>query len=362
MANIVLGCDSNGNDKKFQDAVANLLEKAGHKVEKLSIGSNYFASYSYNKKSKGKIGIYLMAASLFSVADLHGGNTQFKYAYFGIRGDASNLIKTKKDFNTKKVPKDNDCTRICDKYAGRTYPELNEMCKSKCQCVFGATAKEMGNNLVEILGGNTNGSSSSKSDSASTCKEAIKDVLYNWDGEVECFFRDDTVHIRKIPSPSTATLSLIEGQNIDLGSVNVTDYNPSAVNYLTCDYGDHVLIIQDEYLVKRFGKISSSVKVPKSIKSLKSAKNFLQREWNKLKRDNGHSLEVKTYGHSKWKIGEWCRVYLPSFNINDYMYITKVSQEDSGEWECNLTLVDYPPGFGKPTTNDNDSSKSEGTT
>ena len=34
------------------------------------------------------------------------------------------------------------------------------------------------------------------------------------------------------------------------------------------------------------------------------------------------------------------------------MYISKMSQDDSEEWTCNLTLVDYPPSLGKPTKND----------
>ena len=356
MATIILGCDeNNSNDHKVQNTVAKILEKAGHKVTKLKVDSNAFASASYSKKNKGKIGVYLMAASVFSVADFAYGSTQMKYAYFGIRGDASPSIKTENDFNSKKIKPDNDCTSICNKLAGMSYPEMNKKTKNRCQCVFGKTGEEIGNAIVQALGGETGGSSS-KSDSTSSIKEAMNDVLYYWDGEAECFLREDTVHIRKIPSPSTATLSLIEGQNIDMGSVNVTDYNPSAVNYLTCSFDDYVLTIQDEYLVKRFGKIPSKVKVGKDIKTLEQAKSFLQREWNKLKRDNGHSLELTTYGHSQWKVGEWCRVYLPSFNINGYMYITKSSQDEGspGDWNCNLQLVDWPPGFGEPTNKDNE--------
>lgn len=360
LSTIVLGCDSNGNDKKCQDTVAKILEKAGHNVTKLGIGPNYFASYSYSKKAKGKIGVYLMAGSLFSVADLHGGNTNFKYAYFGIRGDVSNRFKTQNDFDTKIVNKDSDCTSICDKYAGNTYPKLNEKTKDKCQCVFGASHNELGNNLVKAMGGEST-DSSSKKNSSSSIKEALCDVLYGWDGDVECFLRGDTVYIRKIKSPSTATLSLIEGDNIDLGSVNVTDVNPSTVNYLTCDFKDKIITIQDDFLIKRFGKISSTVTVDDSIKSLDDAKEFLLREWAKIKRDNGHTLECKVQGNSKWQPG-WCYVYLPSFNIQDYMYIEKISQDDpDGHWDCNLTLVDYPPGFGKPTSTDNDSEEGSST-
>ena len=64
--------------------------------------------------------------------------------------------------------------------------------------------------------------------------------MYVWDGEAELFVRGDTVHIRKIPSPSTATLSLIEGVNVKYESINITDVNPSTPNYVTCDFKDKI--------------------------------------------------------------------------------------------------------------------------
>ncbi|WP_458454191.1 hypothetical protein [Methanobrevibacter sp.] len=366
MTTVVLGCDrNNGNDSKVQNTVAKALEKQGYNVEKLSIAPGPFADYDYGnggKNPKGKIGVYIIADGIFSIADHYNNSGGFKYCYFVIRGDLGrSRMDSRRDFEKNPIGSDADCTGICAQLSGKTFPQMNEICKKKCHIVFGTTAEEMASELIQAMGGKVNSSSSSKSDSASSCKEALTDVLYNWDGEVECYIRDDTVHIRKIPSPLTATLRLIEGQNIDFGSINVTDYNPSAVNYLSCTFKDYTLSIKDDYLIKRFGKISSTVKIDKSIKKLDDAKKFLQREWNKLKRDNGHSLECKTYGHSKWRIGEWCRVYLPSFNIDDYMYITKVSQDDSGdsEWSCNLTLVDYPPGFGEPSKTETDEKESK---
>ena len=184
--------------------------------------------------------------------------------------------------------------------------------------------------------------------------------MYNWDGEAELFIRDETVHIRKIPSPSKATLSLVEGDNVHLGSINITDYNPSVVNYLTTTFEDYELTIQDELRVKRFGKVPSDVTLDEEIKTLDEAKEFLQREWNKLQRDNDHSLEVSVRGHQKWQVGKWCRVYIPSFKIDDYMYIINMSQDDSAsdKWKCNLTLVDYPPSFGEPSTSGEDTNES----
>ena len=365
MSSIVLGCDENGyNDSAYQSTVAKILEKAGHTVEKCDIQSNAFASYSdgsNGKKKKKKIGIYLIAAGTYSIADATYGTSKFKYNYFGIRPECSPNWNCS-DFDTKPIGADSDCPGwLCSKIAGNSFKKINEIVKEKSMVVTGKDATEMGNNLVKAMGGNTD-SSSSKKNSSSSIKDALTDVLYGWDGEAECYVRDDTVYIHKIPSPSDAKLSLIEGENIDKDSVSITDYNPSTVNILTTQFNDYELTIQDDHLIKRFGKISSSVEMDKEIKNLKDAKKFLQREWNKLKRDNEHVLELKTYGHSQWKVGEWCRVYLPSFNIDDYMYISKASQDDSGEWNCNLTLVDYPPGFGEPTKTDNDEENNESDT
>lgn len=92
------------------------------------------------------------------------------------------------------------------------------------------------------------------------------------------------------------------------------------------------------------------------IDNYEEAMDFANREWNKIKRDNGHTLECQVQGSCNWKVGEWCKVYLPSFNIDDFMYITRVSQSsDGGEWSTNLSLMDYPPGWGKEELKSDDS-------
>ena len=106
MATVILGCDiNNGSNSKWQDTVAKALEKAGNTVEKLTIGPNYFASYSYSGKAKGKIGVFLIAAGLTALCDLYYVNTNFKYTYFGIHGDIENGISSQNDFDTKGIHK-----------------------------------------------------------------------------------------------------------------------------------------------------------------------------------------------------------------------------------------------------------------
>ena len=103
---------------------------------------------------------------------------------------------------------------------------------------------------------------------------------------------------------------------------------------------------------------SKVVEIP--IDNYEDALAFANTEWNKIKRDNGHTLECQTIGSPNWRTGEWCKVYMPSFDIDDYMYITITSQSsEGGEWGTNLTLKDYPPGWGKEDLTENTDNEEE---
>lgn len=439
MATVILGCDrNNGNDSACQNAVAKALEKAGNTVEKLGIGPNQFASYSYSNSAKGKIGVFLIASGITAIADLYDGNTQFKYAYFGIRGDLKQpRLSTMDDFNKSPISKDwhGDCiSRSCNSLAGKTYPQMNEVTKSKCIAVFGETCEQLGENIVKAMGGEISTDSSNKgSSSGSTAKDAIQKLLTHWDGEVECYIRGDKVYINKIKEPkSDYHLVLQEGVNILSDSLQITDVNPNTVNILKVKWTKGTITLKDEELIKRFGPIESEIEAVKKvvktetvtttttttdttdtatdtaadvatdttgtetttdtstedteettttetkttvveepITTYKEALSFANTEWNKIKRDNGHTIECQVRGSNKWQVGEWVEVIIPSFGENGFMYITRASQsDDGGDWNCNLSLVDYPPGWGKEqlqtttdseTTEDSEDTSSEDT-
>ena len=127
MASIVLGCDSNGvDDAGCQNTIKGILEKAGNEVESLGIAPGPFADYSYSSSANGKIGVYIMADSIVSIADLVYGNTNFKYGYFVIRGDLGlPRMSTREHFENNPIRPDGDCTSVCDKLAGKSYGEMN---------------------------------------------------------------------------------------------------------------------------------------------------------------------------------------------------------------------------------------------
>lgn len=159
---VALGCDINGNDAACQDTVAKVLEGGGYQVEKLAIDPNAFATRSYESTAKGTKGVYLMADSIYSISDLYYGNTSFDYAVFGIRGDLGLArMSSDQDFQNNPIGQDPDCNGDCAKLAGKTYPQINEITKSKCVAVFGKDCQELGQRILEALGGQTSGGSSS---------------------------------------------------------------------------------------------------------------------------------------------------------------------------------------------------------
>lgn len=261
MSEVVLGCDDNGvDDAGCIDTVAKILEGGGHTVEKLGIAPGPFADYSYGNTGnpKGKIGVYLMADSLVSVADLAFGGTGFKYAYFGIRGDLGlPRMSTQEDFNNNPIGRDADCTEICDKLAGLSYAQMNEKTKDKCQCVFGANPEELGRNILSAMGGGTGDAGTQEGQNASSdnVKTCVQNLLKHWDGDVECFIRGKNVYINRVRDPQESySTALIEGVNVFNDSVAVTDINPNTPNHLVVEWTGGTIEFTNEKLMARFGE------------------------------------------------------------------------------------------------------------
>lgn len=108
---------------------------------------------------------------------------------------------------------------------------------------------------------------------------------------------------------------------------------------------------------------SSTVKkIP--ITDPKKAMEFALREWNKIKRTSGHTLETQVFGSNHWQVGEWCKIYIPSMNEYTDMYITKIdNSSDSGsEWTTSLTLSDYAPSLSSVDESETEDATSEETT
>ena len=360
MADVILGCDTNkpSEDRKTLKTVAKILEKAGHKVDILSVGPNYVQSAMQQKQNKGKIAVYLVnGADLQTYKDIGTGIGRYynaKYCYFGLQGwisPSTCSCKGAKTAKLKKAKDDASSVSYTAELVGMTTEQVMEKYKKTIAYACGSSVKELADNLVTVMGGGSNSSSSkSKESTGTTIKEALKKaVSVKWDGEAEINLRGDTVYVNKIKDPTSTKLVINEYDNVIYDSISATDVNPKTINTLIMTFKDYELKLTDDSLIKRFGIVKKTIKAPKSIKKLKDAKAYLNREWNKLRRDNGRQVELKVPGSTKWKTGKWARTYLPSVFIDDYMYITKASGDEDGtnNWTVSLTLVDYPPSFGK---------------
>jgi len=387
---VVVGCDRNsGQDATFQNTVCEKLESAGYTVEKLAIAPNPFAAYSYSSKAQGKYGVYIIADGTYSIADYHYGANKnkksFKMAVFPIRTDLKKKLQGD-DWDDIPVGADADYSNLPRDIVGKTFKQMNEMLKEDVRIVRGNTPEEMAKNVLAALGGKV--SDGDGDSSASTIKDAIKEVMSAWDGEVECYVRDMKMYIHKIKLPEQdCNLILSEGLNIESRSINIKDYCPNNTNKLVVHWnGGEDIIIQDNTRIERFGEkikemdavkrvLTSNNETKKETKdstdtttttsnddeksdkgyeevpaeTYEEALEFAHLEWNKCKREDCHEIELSTIGGDEWQQGRWVRVYIPSFNIDGYYYISRVSENTSpSQWKASLTLVEYPPSFGEP--------------
>ena len=146
---IILGCDSNSElDSVVQNRIAERLEAEGYPVEKIAIEPNAFASYDWSGKARGKIGVYLIASGLFSIADAWENQAGFDNYIFGIRGDFGDKGATCFDCP---IRPDADCTSICDKFANKTFNEINAMTQPKIAVVGGESTERLADNMIDWL-------------------------------------------------------------------------------------------------------------------------------------------------------------------------------------------------------------------
>lgn len=420
MTSFVIGIDKNNipEDEKVRDYVAEQFRKKGHDVETVGVGPGFMQSKGLSSSSSGKIGIMLVnGACLGTYKDFWQGITRgyyhYKYFYFGLQGWISPTTCSCKGAKTAKLKKahdDHSSAGFTSDIVGMTTAEVMKKYHEAINYACGDTKEELCKNLLKVVTGQDMDDEGEGENTASTIKEALKELLSFWDGEVECRVENENVYVRKIPDPEGndkegnpyCNLELKEGINIISNSVNITDFNPDTVNYLTVKWKGEDIVRKDERLIARFGEKKKEMEAVKRITTTKTeettdsddneedttttesststttettteevpvdtyeeALNFANTEWVKIKRDDGHTLECKVNGAYEWKPGYWAKVEIPSFDLDQYMYITRVSQDDSSSdgWTCNLSLSDYPPSLGEfneTETTDEDEDESD---
>lgn len=410
-----------GKETSYINAIIKELEAKGKDAVNSGVGPN--KEGVRNNTPAGNTVIFLVGggaagctlASFVKSAEGH----DYAHTIFAYAGWCGNPAVTEARARTDKLVREHDCNFyqpwMPSYYEGHTiFTFCKKYSKYVSVCCSDESAEDLGKKIASGKCGEGDDSEEGDS-SATTIKEAIKEVLSIWDGEVECKTINDTMYINKVPNPAAGEpLLLYEGMNVLDDSVTITDINPDTVNFLTVHWeGGEDIVLRDEKLITRFGEKPLELDAVKKIQVLEEesdsedsttttdvtadtanlepentsddatsvedtssdvesssqkwvtkevpvetyeeAKNFADLEWNKIRRDDGHSIECKVTSGSEWAYGRWVKVYLPRFNEDCYMYIKSLSssESDSG-WETNLTLVDYPPSFGEPKDEEED--------
>ena len=430
MVTYLVGADKGGDARNVTDAVVAALKAKGKDAVALPIGPNKEATRNSHDSN------YIL---IFCVNGGQAGATWSSFAKYYQPGMAKTIIAyqgwignphtTESAARTEKLVIEHDAGGFAQSWMNSmieghtvvTFVQKYSDCFAGF-CVSDESAEDLAQKIANGTCG-VDGDDDDEGSSASTIKDALKELLSYWDAEAECYVRGDTVFVNKIPAPEdVCNLTLRQGVNIVSDSIQITDYKPDTVNVLTV----HSEVIDDvvyrnEKLIERFGEKPLELDAVKKItvtevveststdttstdttdttstdttdtstdtssstddstddtttttttetktvtkevpcETAEEVYAFANREWAKIKRDDGHTIECTVLGHETWKVGQWVYVNLPLFDETDYMYITKVSQSDSDGWSCTLSLADYPPGFGE-YTEDTDDSEDEDT-
>ncbi|MCR5026992.1 MAG: hypothetical protein K6A34_06095 [Methanobrevibacter sp.] len=407
MATYVVAADNiDGKEQTYIKSCISALEKKGHTCENAGVGPNTIQSVGLKSSSSGKIGVFIVGGSdagmyVDFVTGLKNGYYHYKYMWVVF---ASNTATTDRWITCNGLANTALVRAHDDNYSGSSIASVGKTAKQyfiENKQYISYVCGTKGCNFDSIAAKLANGGTEEDGESsASTIKDAIKEVASFWDGEVEIIVNQDVVKLRKIPNPETDHLSneIIEGVNVQLSSINVSDYHPDTVNLLTVHWdGGEDIIFRDEYLISRFGEKSREMDAVKKIvkkddetentstesastsedatseeteeetttsntsyeevpvETYEEALEFANTEWAKIRRNNGHEIELKVIGDYTYKPG-WVKVILYSYPTDMFMYIKSSSHEisETGEFNTNVTLVDYPPSLGEWNQTEND--------
>lgn len=415
MTTYVVGSDNiNGKEQSYIDTVAQILTEAGNTCEKRPIGPGYVQGYGLSGDSSGKTAVFIVGGNDGGtyqdfVQGISRGYYHYDLCWFAFASWTAHSWITPEDLKNRPMVRAHDDNFSTDTsgFVGKTAAQYFSENSQYIKMAYGNSPEELAKMILKGGGDNNDEEGSS----ASTIKDALKELLSFWDAEVECYCRGDTVFVHKIPAPEQeCKLKLKQDVNVIMESVSVTDYNPDTVNVLTVhsEVMDDI-VYRNEDLIWRFGEkpaemdavkyvtVTTTEEAPSTDTSTdtetdtstetdttdttdtatetetqtttkveevpcetpEEVRSFADREWAKIKRNNGHSLECKVLTAPQWQVGEWVEVDIPLLNETGYMYIKSVSQSVSDSNECNLSLVDYPPSLGEYTPDTSDEEDEE---
>jgi len=401
-----VGSDNiDGKESNYINDIISKLEEKGNTCENLGIGPSKVQNYGLSSNSSGKTAVFIVGGSDIGtyvdiVTGIKNGYYHYDYCWFAFASwTASTWITCEALKNTPLVRAHDDnfsSSSSIAPYIGKPASEYFKDNSDYINYVCGDSASELGEKIAN------NGESDDKSDNEgeSSYLDMLKELTSVWDGEIFFVIYHEFVIIKRLEEPNPQLFAK-EGLNIVSNQLTITDYNPDTINTLVTIYDTNKLItIKDNWLIERFGEKKAELIATKYITKYENsddstdneedseentesnleeiiesveitdydeAMNFAKREWNKIRRNDGHSLELQVIGSNLWKVGEWCKIYVPSFNEVTDMFITNVSHSKSSnsDWLTTIKLLDYAPSIStddRQETNDEEDSEEDEST
>lgn len=415
-------CSDNidGREQSRINALCDALRKKGHEAINGGVGPNTIQSHGESSSSTGQIGVFICGGVDIQVfwdfvQGISSGYYHYKRFIYVYASDTATSDKWLTCNGAKNTP---TVQAHDDNYSGGQGDAIgktvHQYCSEHKDIIWYACGK-LGCSFDEViqnfLSGIGAGDDKEEGSSASTIKDAIKEVASFWDGDVEIRVDQDKVKLRKIPDPETDHLEneIVEGKNVHLNSISVQDYLPDTINVLKVHWqGGEDIVIKDDALIERFGEkpkemdavklvikqdgetntpsmtptadtttatsdtsisdstvedtssASNSAYEEVPVDTYEEAQTFAKTEWAKIRRDNGHEIELKVIGDVNYKPA-WVHVKLYSYPTDMWMYIKAGNHElsENGEFNTNLTLVDYPPSLGEFNETDSEEETEE---
>jgi hypothetical protein len=417
MTTYAIGSDKiNGNEEAYINQAIQKARDTGNEAVSVGVNPNVVQQHGLSTDSDGQIGIMIVGGrGLGTPMDFHTGvtNGYYHYSHVYVIGSSeftgNNLISSSSMNTPVNRCEPGMSTSQCNKYKGLTPAQFNEK-YTGCTVIY---CDNFSDGLQQIFGETDNEEST---DSGTSFKDMIKDLVKVWDGLVEINLDGGVMNIRHIPDPedpepvSTKSIRVdkttgktianrkdyykvnirqepclwaMEGINIVADSLTVTDWNTETTNHLIVHYTStdgvsHSISFTDDVLINRFGERvvekdavtyehieenseqTGAVEVP--ITDYNDAVSYGLGEWFRIQRDNGFKLECKVLGGNEWRAGRWCKINIPLLGTYVNTYITRANHSYDGEWLTSIECLSAPACIKEDDSTTDSNSTTEDTT
>ncbi|MBQ2653070.1 MAG: hypothetical protein IJF83_05900 [Methanobrevibacter sp.] len=195
--------------------------------------------------------------------------------------------------------------------------------------------------------------------------DTVNFLTVHWQGGEDIVFRDEALIARfgEKPLELDAVKRVVSGDNSSSGSSmqvsqnviekfksrnQTKDNTTTENNNITGAAGDDTDTDTSTDVDTDTETTSSTKYEEVPVTTYEEALSFANVEWAKIKRNNGHEIELKCIGNFNYKHA-WIHVKLYSYPTDMWMYAKAISSElgEDGDLNTNITLCDYPPSLGE---------------